>query len=40
MIQHATLVAEKQTSDIESNMGTMVINDGSDEDTMKREEHY
>ena len=39
MIQHATLVPEKAISDVESNLGTMVINEDADdteEDTMKR----
>jgi hypothetical protein len=38
MIQHATLIprGSGDTSEIESNLGTMVINEDSDEDTMKR----
>ena len=44
MIQHATLVPEKTLTDLESNLGTMVINDDdddeADDETMKRKFLY
>ena len=45
MIQHSTLVSNirSATSEIESNLGTMVINEDDDEDaseTMKRKKLY
>ena len=47
MIEHGTLVPDKEElSDVESNLGTMVINDDNDDDdedaddeTMKSESH-
>ena len=38
MIQHATLVPDRGggTAEVESNLGTMVINEDEDDDTMKR----
>ncbi len=35
MIQHATLVPDKVTADVESDLGTMVINEDEDEDSMR-----